>query len=231
MECVIQYRRGGRPLTIAYVGYFFFFFYLAILAEALFFARPGQPQDEYSACQRIADSSWMIVLGLVLLFQRDTGQRIFSQELPILRILSRGTLLFIALYLLIPFIGWNATNRLNDADIQAGASFRQNSALAMKDIQGKVLAATSISDLQRIPTVAGVLGQATNADVPKIKQRLLKALTDRQAALVRSNRDDEQNRQSIRNVQSIRLTAQSTFAFLACVWVWLRTRKLEFEIS
>jgi hypothetical protein len=101
----------------------------------------------------------------------------------------------------------------------------------MKDIQGKVLAATSISDLQQIPTVAGVLGQATNADVPKIKQRLLKALTDRQAALVRSNRDDEQNRQSIRNVQSIRLTAQSTFAFLACVWVWLRTRKLEFEIS
>ena len=229
MECVIQYRRGGRPLTIAYVGYFFFFFYLAILAEALFFARPGQPQDEYSACQRIADSSWMIVLGLVLLFQRDTGQRIFSQELPILRILSRGTLLFIALYLLIPFIGWNATNRLNDADIQAGASFGRTPP-RNEGYSGKGLAATSIP-ISTDPYGGRSLGQATNADVPKIKQRLLKALADRQATLVRSNRDDEQNRQSIRNVQSIRLTAQSTFAFLACVWVWLRTRKLEFEIS
>ena len=231
MECVIQYRRGGRPLMIAYLGYFFLFFYIVILAEALFFARPGQPQDEYSACQRIADSSWMAVLGLVLLFQRDTGHRIYSQELPVLRIISHGTLLFLALYLLVPFIGWNATNRLNDFDIQAGASFRQNSETALRDIQAKVLAATSIADLQQIPSVAGVLGQAQNQDVPKIKRRLIKALSDRQAAVVKSNRDEQSNRQSIRNLQSIRLTIQSFLAFVACLWVWLRTRKLEFEIS
>lgn len=231
MECVIQYRRGGRPLMIAYLGYFFLFFYLVILAEALFFARPGQPQDEYSACQRMADSSWMIVVGLVLLFQRDTGHRIYSQELPLLRMISHATLLFIGLYLLIPFIGWNATNRLNDFDIQSGASFRQNSEIALRDIQGKVLAATSIADLQQIPSVAGVLGQATDPEVPKIKRRLLKALSDRQAALIKSNQDDQSKRQSIRNVQSIRLTVQSFLAFVACVWVWLKTRKLEFEIS
>ena len=232
MELTITALRGGRIPPLATLGYLLAAYYLAFFLESAFFLAPGQIANEYSACQRLAEAGWLLLLALVFLFQRQPGDELSRTSLRLLPVFGYLGLFFCFIYLFIPVIAWNATNRMASTDLQQSIASRQNSERELQAIAARLSAASTITDLNAIPNLMKLVPDSVErSDFSKVRQVLSARLADRSASLARQSQQELNSRQNVRQVQTLRLTAQCVLIALGCFWIWLKTRKLTFDVE
>jgi cell division protein FtsL len=232
MEISITSLRGGSIPPLASLGYLLVAYYLAFFLESLFFLTPGQIANEYSACQRLAEAGWLLVLSLVLIFQRQLGDVISSVSLKLIPFFGYLGLFFCFIYLFVPVVAWNATNRMAFADLQQSIAARQNSERELQAIGARVSAAGTVAELNAIPNLMKLVPDSVDhSDLAKVRQALNARLSDRLATLAKQSQQDLNSRQMVRQVQTFRLTGQCVLVAFGCVWIWMKTRKLNFDVD
>ncbi|HEX4232368.1 MAG TPA: hypothetical protein VHZ07_27115 [Bryobacteraceae bacterium] len=224
--------RSGQPPSLPVLGYILFGLYLAFFIEAAMFLRPFQVTNEYSACQRITETGWCLLLGLVLIFRREVGGDISLFEIRILPLLSNLALLFAVVYVVVPTIAWTAAGRINDADIAQSINARENAQRQTRAIDSRVASATGLGELNQTPGLMSLLPAGTNRnDLAAVKSALTAAASTRESQIVNQNLAELKSRQFIRTTQTNRLIAQCGLILIGCLWIWWRTKSLKFDVD
>jgi hypothetical protein len=224
--------RGGRPPSFPVLGYFLLGIYLAFFVEASLFLKPGQVANEYSACQRITETGWCLLVALVLIFRREVGEDISLLEIRILPLFSYVALLFSIVYIVIPVIGWNAAARINDTDVFQSIGTRDNAQRQSQAVTSRIASATRMADLSQIPGLLSLLPPGVDrTDLTAVKQALATATAKRESQVIDQNMAELKGRQIIRTTQTNRLIAQCAFIVLGCLWVWVKTKSLKFDVD
>lgn len=224
--------RGGHPPSFPVLGYLLLGIYLAFFIEATLFLKPGQVTNEYSACQRITETGWCLLVALVLIFRREVGGDISLFEMRILPLFSYVALLFSIVYIGIPIIGWNAAGRINDADVSQSIGARDNAQRQSQAVTSRIASATSLAELSQIPGLLSLLPQGIDrSDLPKVKQALAAVTTKRESQVIDQSMAELKGRQFIRTIQTDRLIAQCAFIVFGCLWIWGKTKSLKFDVD
>ena len=217
---------------LANLGYFLAFYYLAFFLEAVFFLTPGQIANEYSACQRLAEAGWLLLLSLVLIFQRQPGDLLSRAALRSLPLVAYSGLFFCFIYLFIPVIGWNAANRMAGSDLQQSISTRQNAERELQAAAARIASAGSIAELNATPNLMKLVPDSVDrSDLAQIKQALNSRLSERHSSIERQSQAELNGRRSVRHVQTLRLAAQCFVVALGCFWIWMNTRKIRIDVE
>lgn len=226
-------RRHGRPLTLAQLGYFFLAIYLTFVGETLVFLRPGQLANEYTWCERFTEVSWVLIAGIILICNRSTGSSAERFDLNLIPLFSYVALFFALVYIAVPFIGWNATNRLNSAELQQTLAVREGSRRELENLKVRIDQSNSIAALETIPGAHQVLAANGVTDLSAAKKIIERVFGDRAAALDGQATGENAARARARRVTMERVIAQCVITVLFCFWIWGRTRavRYDFEIA
>ena len=169
---------------------------------------------------------------MVLIFQRQPGDSLSRAALRLLPLFGYLGLVFCFLYLFIPVIAWNATTRMAAADLQQSMAARQNSERELQAVGARVASAESMAQLNSVPNLMKLVPDSVDrSNLARVKQALSARLSDRLSALSRQSQGELNSRQSVRQIQTLRLTAQCILIALGCVWIWMKTRKLTFDVE
>lgn len=224
--------RGGHPPSFSVLGYILLGLYLALFIEAALFLRPFQVSNEYSACQRITEIGWCLLLGIVLIFQRQVGDDITLFEIRILPFLSYLALVFAIVYVVIPIIAWSSANRLNEADLTQSINVRETAQRQTRGVDARISSASSLADLNQVPGLLSVLPPTVNHnDLQAVKKALMSATAARESQVINQNLAELKGRQFIRATQTDRLIAQCILIFIGCLWIWGTTKSLRFDVD
>jgi hypothetical protein len=224
--------RSGQSPSLPVLGYILLGLYLSIFVEAAIFLRPFQVANEYSACQRITETGWCLLLGLVLIFRREVGGDIALFEIRILPFLSYVALLFAVVYVVVPTIAWTAAGRMNDADLAQSINVRTNAQHQTRAIDSRIASATSLAELNQTPGLMSLLpAGADRSDLAAVKKALTEGAAARDSQVINQNMAELKSRQFIRGTQTNRLIAQCALIFFGCLWIWWRTKSLKFDVD
>jgi hypothetical protein len=224
--------RGGQPPSLPVLGYIFLGLYLAFFAEAALFLRPFQVSNEYSACQRITETGWFLLLALVLIFRREVSGDIALFEIRILPFLSYLALLFAVVYVIIPAIAWSAAGRINESDLAQSINVRDNAQRQTRAIAARVASATSVAELSQVPGLMSLLPAGVDRnDLTAVKKALTTAAATRESQVINQNQAELKSRQFIRTTQTDRLIVQCVLVFFGCLWIWWTTKSLKFDVD
>jgi hypothetical protein len=222
--------RSGQPPSFPTLGYILLGLYLTFFIEAAMFLRPFQVANEYSACQRITETGWCLLLGLVLIFRREVGGDISLFEIRILPFLSYLALLFAVVYVVVPTIAWTASGRINDADIAQSINVRENAQRQTRAIDSRIASATSLAELNQ--GLMSLLPAGTDrSDLAAVKKALTGVAAARESQVINQNAAELKSRQFIRVTQTNRLIVQCALILIGCLWIWWRTKSLKFDVD
>jgi hypothetical protein len=226
-------RRHGRPLTLVQLGYFFLAIYFTFFAETIAFLRPGQVVNEYTGCQRLTEASWVLVAALILICNRSSGSSAERFELSLIPLFSYLAFFFALVYIAVPFITWNAVNRLNTGELQQSLSVREGSQRQLRELKARIDQSNSMPELEAIPGLRQILPQDALTNLAVAKQAAERVLNQRAENLDQQTMGETTARAAFRRTQLARLVAHCAITVLFCIWIWARTRtvRYDFEIA
>jgi hypothetical protein len=232
MAFIIAGLRGGRAPSLPVLGYILLCLYLAFFIEAALFLKPFQLANEYSACQRITETGWILLVALVFIFHREEREDISMFEIRILPFLSYLGLLFAMIYVIIPIIAYTTSSRMSEADFTQGIGTRENAERQSRAITSRIASAASLADLNQVPgLVAAIPAGVDRSDLAAVKKALTAVTARRTSDVINQNLGEIKGRQFIRNTQTNRLIAQCVFVVIGCLWVWMRTKSLKIDVD
>jgi hypothetical protein len=224
-------RRQGRPLTLVQLGYFFLAIFFTFFVETIFFLRPGQLASEYTGSQRLAEASWTLVAGLIMICSRSPNASANRFELRTVPLFSYLALLFVLVYVAVPFIAWNAATRMDSADLQQSLSVREGSARQLQNLQTRIERSNSLAELSSIPGLLQMLPADAVTDLGTAKRTAEHILVQRQAALDQQSTTEFIARSGARRIEVARLIAHCAITVFFCVWIWARTRTVRYDFE
>jgi hypothetical protein len=226
-------RRHGRPLTLVHLGYFFLAIYFTFVAETVLFLRRGQLGSEYTGCQRLTEASWVLVAALILICNRSSGSSAERFELSLIPLFSYMALFFALVYTAVPFIAWNAANRINSGELQQTLAVREGAERQLASLKARIAQASSAAELEAIPGLAQALPPETRMNLSVAKQTADRILSKRAANLDEQTMGETAARMGVRRIQVARLVAHCAITVLFCLWICSRTRaaRYDYEIA
>ena len=188
--------------------------------------------NEYSACQRIAETGWCLLLGFVLIFRREPGQDINSFEIRMMPFFSYFALAFAVVYLIIPIIAYSAAGRMNDTGTRpeykrAGERPAPNNGCEFPHCVGN-----KSGGVESDPGLLAALPSGVDRNnLAAVKQALKSVTAARESQVINQSVTEMKGRQFIRTTQTDRLIFQCVLIFLGCVWIWSRTKSLKIDVD